>query len=61
MDKAKLESAKSGLGAATSDWSAAQDLFKAGKLTDAIAKGNSVKDQATQIMLSLGMTPPPAK
>jgi hypothetical protein len=60
MDKAKLESAKSGLAAATSDWAAAQELSKAGKLTDAIAKGNSVKDQAAQIMQSLGMTPPPA-
>jgi len=60
MDKAKLESAKSGLAAATSDWSAAQDASKAGKLTDAIAKANSVKDQAAQIMQSLGMTPPPA-
>ena len=60
MDKAKLDAAKSGLDAATSAWTAAQDAFKSGKLTDALAKANGVKEQATQIMQSLGMTPPPA-
>jgi len=60
LDKAKVDAAKSGLDAATSAWNSAQDAFKAGKLTDALAQANSVKDQATQIMQSLGMTPPPA-
>ena len=60
MDKAKVEAAKSGLDAATSAWTAAQDAFKAGNLTDALAKANRIKDQASQIMQSLGMTPPPA-
>jgi hypothetical protein len=60
MDKAQVVSARSGLDAATSAWTSAQEAFKSGNLTGAIAKANGVKDQAVQIMQSLGMTPPPA-
>jgi len=60
VDKAQVDSAKSGLAAATSDWSSAEELFKAGKLTDAIAKANGVKEQASQIMQTLGLTAPAA-
>ena len=55
MDAAKLASAKDGLAAATTAWTEAQDAFKAGKWTDAIAKATSVKDKATEVMGMLGM------
>ena len=55
MDAAKLASAKDGLAAATTGWAEAQDAFKAGKWTDAIAKAGSVKDKATEVMGMLGM------
>jgi hypothetical protein len=55
MDAAKLASAKDGLAAATTAWTEAQDAFKAGKWTDAIAKATSVKDKATEVMATLGM------
>lgn len=60
IDKAKLEEAKSGLAAATQAWNEATEAFKSGNLTDALAKAGSVKDRATQIMRSLGMSPPEA-
>ena len=60
LDKAKLEEARSGLAAATQSWSEANEAFKSGNLADAVAKANSVKDKATQVMQILGMTPPPA-
>lgn len=60
LDKAKLEDAKSGLAAATQAWNEASDAFKSGNIADAVAKANSVKDRATQIMQSLGMAPPAA-
>jgi hypothetical protein len=55
MDAAKLASAKDGLAAATTGWAEAQDAFKAGKWTDAIAKATSAKDKATEVMATLGM------
>jgi lipopolysaccharide biosynthesis regulator YciM len=55
MDAAKLASAKDGLAAATAGWGEAQEAFKAGKWSDAIAKGTSVKDKATEVMATLGM------
>ena len=55
MDAAKLASAKDGLAAATTAWTEAQEAFKAGKWTDAIAKATSVKDKATEVMATLGM------
>jgi hypothetical protein len=66
MDAAKLTAAKDGLASATTAWGEAQEAFKAGKWTDAIAKATSVKDKATEVMASLGMNaggaaPAPAK
>ena len=60
MDKAKLEEAKSGLAAASQMWSEASDAAKAGNLTDGVAKANSVKDKAAQLMQGLGMSLPSA-
>ena len=56
MDAAKLTSAKDGLAAATTAWGEAQEAFKAGKWTDAIAKATSVKAKATEAMAALGMS-----
>jgi hypothetical protein len=60
MDKAKLDAAKAGLASASQAWTEASDAFKAGNLTDALAKANSVKDSAAQLMQSLGMSLPSA-
>ncbi|MGE5277858.1 MAG: hypothetical protein ACM3SU_12745 [Acidobacteriota bacterium] len=60
IDKARLEEARSGLAGATQAWNEASEAFKAGKLADAVARAGSVKDKATRIMESLGMTPPAA-
>ena len=57
MDAATLASAKDGLASATSTWNEAQEAFKSGNLTDAIAKGNSVKEKATEVLGMLGMGP----
>jgi hypothetical protein len=56
MDAAKLASAKDGLAAATASWGEAQEAFKAGKWSDAIAKATSVKEKATAAMAALGMS-----
>ncbi len=65
LDATKLASAKDGLAAANMAWIEAQDMFKAGKWTDAIAKATTVKDKATEVMGLLGMqaggAPAPAK
>jgi len=55
MDAAKLASAKDGLAAATTAWGQAQDAFKAGNWTDALAKASDVKAKATEVMATLGM------
>jgi hypothetical protein len=55
LDAAKLASAKDGLAAATTAWTEAQDAWKGGKWTDAIAKATTVKDKATEVMAMLGM------
>ena len=60
MDKEKFEGAKAGLGEITQTWTDAESAFKGGNIADAIAKANSVKAKATEIMTTLGMQPPPA-
>ncbi len=60
MDKAKLEGISSGLASATQTWNEASEAAKAGNLTDAVAKANSVKDAATKLMQDLGMSLPAA-
>ena len=58
MDKAKLEDAKSGLAAANKSWADAVDAFKAGNLTDAVAKAGAAKEKATALLQSLGVSAP---
>lgn len=55
MDAAKLEAAKASLADVTSSWGAASDAFKAGNLSEAIAKGNDVKAKAADAMGALGL------
>jgi len=60
LDKAKLESAKSGLAEVGKSWDEASKAYKEGSLADALAKGNGAKEKAAQVMSSLGMSAPPA-
>ena len=60
LDKAKLESAKSGLAEVSKSWDEASKTYKEGSLADALAKGKGAKEKAAQIMSSLGMSAPPA-
>jgi hypothetical protein len=60
LDKAAVESAKSGLQMIDKTWAEAQDAAKAGNLEVAVAKGNSVRTAAADIMGKLNMTVPDA-
>jgi hypothetical protein len=55
MDKAKLEGANAGLDEITKGWADAEGAFKAGNLSDALAKGKGLKDKAAEMMASLGI------
>ena len=55
VTKESLASAKSGLDSMKSAWSEATSAAGSGDFTTAMTKGQAVKDQATQIMASLGM------
>jgi hypothetical protein len=59
LDQAKFDSAKAGLASMTSAWGDATSAFGAGNLTDAIAKGESVKAKATEVLGLLNMPVPP--
>jgi hypothetical protein len=52
---ATLAAAKSGLDSMKSAWSDASNAATSGDFTTAVSKGQAVKDQASQIMQSLGM------
>ena len=56
VTKDALASAKSGLDSMKSVWTDATAAASSGDFTTAMAKGSAVKDQATAIMQSLGMT-----
>jgi hypothetical protein len=56
VTKDSLSAAVSGLSAMKSAWSDASSAASSGDFTTAMSKGQAVKDQATQIMQSLGMT-----
>jgi hypothetical protein len=56
MDAGKLAAAKEGLASAQSAWGEAQDAFKAGNWSDAIAKAQAVKDRAATVMATLGLS-----
>ncbi|MBE0568800.1 MAG: hypothetical protein IH577_03895 [Deltaproteobacteria bacterium] len=60
LDKAKLESAKSGLAEVRKSWDEASKSYKEGSLADALPKGKGAKEKAAQIMSSLGMSAPAA-
>ena len=60
MDKAKLESAKSTYDAAAQMWNEAQTAFTGGKLPEAMAKAQTVKDKILEVMTVLGMQLPSA-
>ncbi len=53
MDKAKLESAKAGLGELTQGWADAESAFKGGNLSGALAKANELKGKAGALMAAL--------
>jgi len=60
LDKAKLDGAKSGLAEVNQTWTEASDAFKAGNVTDAVAKGKAARDKAVEVMTALNMTVPQA-
>ena len=60
LDKAKLDGAKAGLAALGQSWTEASDAFKAGNVTDAVAKGKAARDKAVEVMTTLNMTVPQA-
>jgi hypothetical protein len=55
VTKDTLAAAKSGLDSMKSAWSDASTAATSGDYTTAVSKGQAVKDQASQIMQSLGM------
>ena len=56
VDKAKLEGAKAGLGELTQGWADAENAFKGGNLSDALAKANELKGKAGALMAALEPT-----
>ena len=58
LDQAKFEAAKTGLATVTSTWTEATTAFGAGNLTDAIAKADTVKAKAAEVMGLLNMQVP---
>jgi len=55
VTKDTLAAAKSGLDSMKSAWSDASNAATSGDYTTAVSKGQAVRDQASQIMQSLGM------
>jgi hypothetical protein len=55
VTKDTLDAAKSGLDSMKSGWAQASQAATSGDYTTAMSKAQAVKDQATQIMQSLGM------
>ena len=60
LDKAAVDGAKTGLEEINKAWGEAQDAFKAGNMSDALAKAGMVKSKAAEIMGKLGMEVPEA-
>jgi hypothetical protein len=56
VTKDSLAAAKTGLTAMKSTWGEATTAAGSGDFTTAMSKAQAVKDQATKIMQSLGMT-----
>jgi hypothetical protein len=57
VTKDAVAAAKSGLGSLKSTWGDATNASASGDYTTAMAKAQAVKDKATELMKSLGMTP----
>ncbi len=55
LDKAKLESAKSGMDELGKSWDEANQAFQRGSVADAVAKAKAAKEKAAEIMATLGM------
>ena len=55
VTKDTLASAKSGLDSMKSAWGDASNAAATGDYTTAVSKGQAVKDQAAELMQSLGM------
>ncbi len=60
LDKTKLEGAKAGYETAAKAWADAKSAFSGGNVADAVAKAKIVKDEATEVMSTLGMKVPAA-
>jgi hypothetical protein len=60
LDKAKLESAKTGLAEISKSWDESVKAYQEGSLADALAKAKGAKERAADIRSSLGMSPSPA-
>ena len=60
LDQAKLEGAKSGYETAAKAWAEAQSAFSSGNVADAMAKATIAKDNAVEVMTTLGMKVPAA-
>jgi len=60
LSKATVDEAKAGLNGLDQTWADAETAFRAGKLEDAVAKANTVKTKAAEIMTKLGMPVPAA-
>jgi len=58
LDKDKFESAKTGLAALTQTWTEATTAAGAGNVSDAVAKANTVKAKAAEVLGLLGMPVP---
>jgi hypothetical protein len=56
VTKDSLASAKSALDSMKSAWSDASNAATSGDFSSAVSKGQAVRDQASQVMQSLGMT-----
>jgi len=57
VTKEAVAAAKTGLAALQSTWTEASNAASSGDFTTAMAKAQSVKDKAAEIMKSLGMSP----
>lgn len=60
VTQAQFDNAKSGLASIQQQWTEASEAYKAGNLTDAVAKAKWSRDKAAEIMSSLGMPVPAA-
>jgi len=58
VTKDAVAAAKTGLDSLKSTWGDATNASASGDYTTAMAKAQAVKDKATELMKSLGMTPP---